>query len=436
MVYAIRLLFLLGIFCLTESIYPNNMNSAFKGNNQISKRIKPRILIYDPWFLTVACGPIISNFSQSKIFNERGNFLLMLFIENTFNEKLYRNSDLPHEIISLEKINSYYKLDNDKFYKNMLNGICYLPQKILKREIIRVCKKEKINIVITMRWQDLSMLKEIAENLPIKIIFYRHASLEEDSMKENVKTLKGIDGFASVPHVTQFMTVENIMENLDIKNIISTAFFWDEDKFLNFSTQETREEYFKRRFNIRVQPDHHIITTVANFSQSCKNYPLLLQVAYNLIHKKHYQIHFMAAGEGGFKKSMEELAADLDLQEYVHFLGSIDDVPALLYHSDMHVLPSYFESFGKVNLEAYYMKKPVLVAAEIDACTVVRNYETGLLFKNNNVDSLTEKIEYLLNSPEKIISFGRNGYHYAQTEYSNEVLYRQWRRFIDKVLNT
>lgn len=436
MTYTVHLLFLLVIVCLHDKMY-SNINPQDKDTiKQVSTRIAPRILIYDPWFLTIACGPIISNFSQSKIFNEHGNFLLMLFIEKTFNEKLYKDCGLPHEIIWLKKINAYYKLDNDTFYKNMCNGVAYLPQKILKKEIIRVCKKHEINIVITMRWQDLPLLKEIAQDLPIKIIFYRHASLQEDSLKDNTKTLEGIDGFASVPNVTEFITIENNLHNLDIKNIISTAFFWDEDKCLNFSTQETRRQYFKRRFNIRIPADHYVITTVANFSQSCKNYPLLLHAAYKLIHKKHYPIHFMAAGEGPFKKSMEELVSDLNLQNYVHFLGSIDDVPALLYHSDMHVLPSYYESFGKVNLEAYYMKKPILVAAGIDACTVVRDYETGLLFKNNNVDSLTEKIEYLLNSPEKLISFGSNAYQYAQSEYSNEVLYNQWLRFIDKIINT
>lgn len=378
----------------------------------------PHILLIEPWFWDKPAGLGISNLYQAQIFNEHNYPFLTIFGKGSISERYFKELHLPYDVFAM----------------NMNNEANYVPISKIKKEIMIACKNHEIDIVITPRGEDIPELKKLALQVPLKIIFVRHASKEQDA-KFNFELIAGVDGFVGgnpdlVAHVTEL----NSTYNLGIKNITGITPFWDQKKCLHFSSDEKRSEYFKRRFNI-ILDEKPVVCTIANLIDPCKNHPLLFKAMQVLMHQKNKPFHAMIAGSGPLRESLEKLCKTLNIQDYVHFLGSINDIPALLYHSDIHILPSYYESFPLANLEAACMKKPIIVTAGTGASHFIQDGITGLLFKNNNVEDLVQKIEYLLDFPEQRMVLGENAYKHVIKKYSNEALFEQWTSFLSRVMD-
>lgn len=65
-------------------------------------------------------------------------------------------------------------------------------------------------------------------------------------------------------------------------------------------------------------------------------------------------------GDGELRKSLEKLAAALDITENVDFLGFVDNPYGYIARSSCFVLPSLFEGLGNVIIEAMACKTPVV----------------------------------------------------------------------------
>jgi glycosyltransferase involved in cell wall biosynthesis len=367
-----------------------------------------RVILIDPWKSKVPAGTT-TFFAQAKAFADNNVLFHTLLWAETYSEKLHKQFKLPHTVMPLSQ-NLY---------------------RILQNEIPLLIKKYSFDTVITPRWQDIKFLKKIAQKTPFKIVFLRIGTLEEDELINNMEILRDIDGFVSTPKIVDYVKTINNQNKLNIKRFAAIHPFWNEQRCASFSTTESRQEYFLRRFNINVT-DYPVICTVANMENPCKNYPLLIQAIAHLVHQKKQNVHAMLAGAGKLRQSLEALAIELNVQDFVHFLGSINDIPALLHHSDFHVLPSYYENFPLANFEAAFMKKTSIIAEGLDASSFIKDQETGLLYKNRDLSDLTSKIEDLLNNPDKRTLLGNNAYEHLRNNYSNQILFNQWIAFLNK----
>jgi glycosyltransferase involved in cell wall biosynthesis len=85
-----------------------------------------------------------------------------------------------------------------------------------------------------------------------------------------------------------------------------------------------------------------------------KNFSLLLEAVAPL------DVHLLLVGEGSQKEMLKKRADELGIGNRVHFTGFREDVPQLLYHSDLCVISSDREGFSYVMAEALLLEKPVL----------------------------------------------------------------------------
>lgn len=426
------LLFILyGQNVFTESLeFDENSDGVCSENirKERQEQVSPRILLIDPWKNKMPCGVNITMLSQSKTFFDHNTFLVSLFWQKSYSENIFKQYRLPFELIPRR----LHRDPNDEEAIGKKGEVTF--HEVLKREVKKICKQYDINTVIVLNWEDLPVIKAVAQEMSFKIIFYRIATLQEDALCKNIEILRGIDGFVGTREGVDYVRKSNVMHNLAIKKIKEITPFWDENNCLNFDTNQTKKEYFSKRFNIELENDSSVICTVANLVHPCKNYPLLLEAVSCLVHEKKYPVHVMIAGKGHLRDSLEKLCSKLAITQHVHFLGSIEDIPALLHHSDMHVLPSYFDCFPLANLEAACMRKPCIVASGISASLFIRDQITGLLFNNKEATDLAEKIAYLLDYPQKRLEMGQNAYNHVREKYSNDVLYNKWMLMIDELL--
>src|SRR5690606_21175725 len=122
-----------------------------------------------------------------------------------------------------------------------------------------------------------------------------------------------------------------------------------------------------------------------------KGFQLALEALPTLIERVG-NVRFVVAGSGTHEEELKAQAAELGLMKYGRFLGWIgDDVLHSLYRiADLTVVPSIYEPFGLVALEAMASGCPCIVADTGGLREVVPHEEAGLRFRSRDPEALAE----------------------------------------------
>ena len=102
-------------------------------------------------------------------------------------------------------------------------------------------------------------------------------------------------------------------------------------------------------------------------------------------------------------------AAGRGVADQVSFEGFCADVPALLADLDVFVLPSLWEGFGLVLLEAMAAGRPIVASAVGPIPEIVVDGETGLLVPPGDPDALARAVVRVLRAPDLAAHLGRAG---------------------------
>jgi glycogen(starch) synthase len=148
------------------------------------------------------------------------------------------------------------------------------------------------------------------------------------------------------------------------------------------------------------QPHEKLVLLVGRLVYE-KGFQLALEALPGLI-KRVGNVRFLVAGSGTAEAELQAQASQLGLDEHGTFLGWIgDDVLHSLYRiADLTVVPSIYEPFGLVALEAMASGCPCLVADTGGLREVVPNEDVGLRFRSRDPSSLASMAERLLTDEE------------------------------------
>ena len=94
------------------------------------------------------------------------------------------------------------------------------------------------------------------------------------------------------------------------------------------------------------------------------------------------------------------------------------DKQSFFESADIFVFPTFYETFGLVNLEAMEYKLPVVSTNEGGIPDVVVDGETGLICERNKAKSLAVALEKLLLNKNLRIQYGENGYKKFKSEFT------------------
>jgi len=115
-------------------------------------------------------------------------------------------------------------------------------------------------------------------------------------------------------------------------------------------------------------------------------------------------------------RRLQALCDELAMGQTVVFLGRRDQSKLPYYYSaaEVLVMPSHYESFGMVALEAMACGTPVIASEVGGLAYLVRDGETGFTIPDQEPDMLCDKISWLLNDKllHELMSF--RAVEYAQ----------------------
>jgi len=132
------------------------------------------------------------------------------------------------------------------------------------------------------------------------------------------------------------------------------------------------------------------------------------------------------AGDGKLRHTLEKQARDLGVMDRVRFLGWRTDRAALLRAADVCVLPSRYEPFGTVILEAWASNTPLIACRSAGPSAHVTDGETGLLVPIDDARALADAIRRLLDDDglrAHLIERGQAAYRQG---YTREAVTGQW----------
>jgi D-inositol-3-phosphate glycosyltransferase len=117
----------------------------------------------------------------------------------------------------------------------------------------------------------------------------------------------------------------------------------------------------------------------------------------------------------GHEADLRRRIVALGLERAVTFVPAQPQnvLPRYYAAADVSLLPSYYESFGMVALEAMACGSPVIASRVGGLTTTVRDGVTGFLVPEGNVAALAERIETLIDDPDLGWRMGMEGVRWA-----------------------
>lgn len=184
----------------------------------------------------------------------------------------------------------------------------------------------------------------------------------------------------------------------------------------------------------RPSRDEVVLGTTARLSPE-KGLPYLIDAFAWLAQRYGDRVRLRIAGEGPEREALEARIAALGLAERIELLGWLpyEDVPAFLQDLDIFVLPSTWEGFGVVAVEASSAGLPV-VATDIHGIPdAVSNGTTGLLTPPADAAALARTIARLIDDPALRRRLAGNGREFVAQNYDWPVNAGQMERIYQRL---
>jgi glycosyltransferase involved in cell wall biosynthesis len=188
---------------------------------------------------------------------------------------------------------------------------------------------------------------------------------------------------------------------------------------------------FRRRFAL---PGERIVLFVGRLVYE-KGVHVLVNAIPKVLEKVNTKT--VIVGNGYMKEQISGIVKGLGIDQKVMFTGFVDDetLRRLQICADVSVVPSLFEPFGIVALEAMAAKSPVVVSDTGGLAEIVDHDVDGIKVYPNNPDSLAWGITRVLTDERNANRLRSNAYKKIQEKYNWDRIAKQTKDVYRTVLN-
>lgn len=139
------------------------------------------------------------------------------------------------------------------------------------------------------------------------------------------------------------------------------------------------------------------------------------------------------AGEGELRSELQNRIDRAGVADRVRLLGWRDDRGALLATADVCVMPSRYEPFGTVMIEAWAYGTPLIAAAARGPAGLIRDGEDGLLIPIDDVDALAQAMGRLIEDPALAGRLADGGRAVFEQRFTEAAVVRQYMAFYTRI---
>lgn len=154
--------------------------------------------------------------------------------------------------------------------------------------------------------------------------------------------------------------------------------------------------------------------------------PLLLLESARRLATTHPNAHFCIVGDGEYMEQCRRFVSDNHLENHVSLEGWQTNVYDYYQRSDIFAVPSIYEAFGIMFLEAGYYRLPVCSTTAEGIPEVVINNTTGLLCEPNDADTFTKNLATLIDNADLRKAMGDNGHNHVTKCFSSSQMVKEY----------
>ena len=377
--------------------------------------MKKNVLFVSPTFYNL---PLTDNIvKKHKYLDEIANVTVLAFSNQ---KKFFKESDT----------NFYFskKLDSRIFnyFKILLISFFQIPKLINKHNIEIVTFQDPITSFL-----GVYKIKKNFKN--IKIVLESHGDfintleLEKNLLFPNVYkklflkmasyTIKNSDILRAVSSSTE----EQALSFDDSKRVVRFPAWIDFEIFSNIQPTRSNTGNFKILF-------------IGSITDRKK--PHMIIDALPKLHEDKVELHLV--GPTPNHKYLEELkdkikSNNLEDRVYIHGIKTRDEVKEFYSENNLMILPSVSEGLARVIFESQVTTCPVLVTDAPGMQDIVIDGQTGYVFESNELKSMIEKIDYIIQNYDEATSVGKNAKDFILSNFSADNFKFSFQKIFDTV---
>jgi glycosyltransferase involved in cell wall biosynthesis len=145
----------------------------------------------------------------------------------------------------------------------------------------------------------------------------------------------------------------------------------------------------------------------------------------------HQDCGLVVAGDGAELPRLRALAKALKIDHRVHFLGHVDDVPAIIRGIDVFALSSDTEQMPNSLLQAMAAGRPVAAVDVGDVRDIVSHENRPFVVPRDDERALTMALAMLISDPQRCSALGRSNQEHIKANYNVDSMIAAYRSLLD-----
>ena len=378
--------------------------------------MKPVVAIVTPAFAPAEAygGPVTAIVNRASLLQERGCRVIVYTTDVIDPTKPRLRSNLPrHEVYSGVTVRRYHP-------------ILWVAGYWITPALIKDLMHDRISQIVAecaRSFQlDAAALVSVIRRIPLIVVphgsLYSYGSIE-GGLRRWLYVFHNAFLKASFRRARRVVATSSEEQNqftrfgISSSKMVVTPNFLDANQF----SQLPEAAGFRERFGIA--PDQKIILFLGRLNE-IKGLDILIMAFIQIFQKRRDTWLVLVGPDSGYLKIIQGFLERSKCSSRIVVTGALYGSAKIeaLAAADFLVVPSRYESFGIVVLEAFFCGKPVVASNIGGLRDLVADRETGFLFRVGDVDQLANLVEELLNKPEERQRMGENARQFALDHYS------------------
>ena len=278
--------------------------------------------------------------------------------------------------------------------------------------LINIYRKRKIDIVVANVGKDIRLAGMAAKFVSHVSVIALHQVDRE--IKNNLRYRFTYNSLADIIVVNSLATKKTLLKSASwlINEKINVVHHGiDYEKYSAANTKDIRTEF-------GLSPQDLIIGFVGRLGVQ-KGVKYMLE-GFRSIAEKFGNLHLIIVGTGEQESLIKEFAEKFNLENKIHLLGFRKDIPDVMRTFSIFLLPSLWEGFGIVLIEAMAAGKPIVATNTSSIPEIVEDGRNGILVQPENAEAISVALEKLISDPELRIKFGKEGEKVVRENFTTE----------------
>lgn len=121
-----------------------------------------------------------------------------------------------------------------------------------------------------------------------------------------------------------------------------------------------------------------------------------------------------------YAEELKQYVKEHNLEKIVEFVKPTKDIQKIYANTDILVVASRREAFGRVAVEGMLASCLVIGANTAGTKEIIKDRETGILYEQGNIEDLAKNIEYVCMNKKQMNDIIKNARWYAKENFNSQ----------------